>query len=157
MRRHNDAHESCEAVSGGCAVPASRSSWSWTTGTAAWSAGSILDPGATQFPRVHGALPRRVEQPDRAVAQGGMGASDDTNPMGGRRLVNVGGSVGGAIEYPPDVASMGGSSDPVPAELLVLLALADHARDDGVCWPSIRTIAAKARVEERSRRESFAV
>ena len=35
-------------------------------------------------------------------------------------------------------------------ELLVLLALADHARDDGVCWPSIRTIAAKARVEERS-------
>lgn len=36
------------------------------------------------------------------------------------------------------------------AELLVLLALADHARDDGLCWPSIRTIAAKARVEERS-------
>ena len=35
-------------------------------------------------------------------------------------------------------------------ELLVLLALADHARDDGLCWPSIRTIAAKARVEERS-------
>jgi Helix-turn-helix domain len=35
-------------------------------------------------------------------------------------------------------------------ELLLLLALADHARDDGVCWPSIRTIAAKARVEERS-------
>jgi Helix-turn-helix domain len=36
------------------------------------------------------------------------------------------------------------------AELLVLLALADHARDDGLCWPSIRTIAAKARIEERS-------
>ena len=35
-------------------------------------------------------------------------------------------------------------------ELLVLLALADHARDDGLCWPSIRTIATKARVEERS-------
>ena len=32
----------------------------------------------------------------------------------------------------------------------MLLALADHARDDGVCWPSIRTKAAKARVEERS-------
>jgi Helix-turn-helix domain len=36
------------------------------------------------------------------------------------------------------------------AELLVLLALADHARDDGLCWPSMRTIAAKARIEERS-------
>ena len=32
----------------------------------------------------------------------------------------------------------------------MLLALADHARDDGLCWPSIRTIAAKARIEERS-------
>src|SRR5271166_3072825 len=29
-------------------------------------------------------------------------------------------------------------------------SLADHARDDGLCWPSIRTIAAKARIEERS-------
>src|SRR5260221_1814 len=36
------------------------------------------------------------------------------------------------------------------AELLVLLALADHARDDGLCWPSMRSIAAKARIEERS-------
>jgi hypothetical protein len=36
------------------------------------------------------------------------------------------------------------------AELLVLLALADHARDDGLCWLSIRTIATKARIEERS-------
>jgi hypothetical protein len=36
------------------------------------------------------------------------------------------------------------------AELLVLLALADHARDDGLCWPSMRNIAAKARIEERS-------
>jgi Helix-turn-helix domain len=36
------------------------------------------------------------------------------------------------------------------AELLVLLALADHARDDGLCWPSMRTIAKKARIEERS-------
>lgn len=38
------------------------------------------------------------------------------------------------------------------AELLLLLALADHARDDGVCWPSMRSIAAKARVDERSAR-----
>lgn len=34
------------------------------------------------------------------------------------------------------------------AELLTLLALADHARDDGCCWPSLRTIAAKARVSD---------
>ena len=38
------------------------------------------------------------------------------------------------------------------AELLLLLALAAHARDDGVCWPSMRSIAAKARVDERSAR-----
>jgi hypothetical protein len=38
------------------------------------------------------------------------------------------------------------------AELLVLLALADHARDDGLCWPSMRSIAGKARIEERSAR-----
>jgi Helix-turn-helix domain len=38
------------------------------------------------------------------------------------------------------------------AELLVLLALADHARDDGLCWPSMRSIARKARIEERSAR-----
>lgn len=31
------------------------------------------------------------------------------------------------------------------SKLLVLLALADHADDDGVCWPSIETIAVKAR------------
>ena len=36
------------------------------------------------------------------------------------------------------------------SELLVLLALADHARDDGLCWPSMRCIAGKARIEERS-------
>lgn len=30
-------------------------------------------------------------------------------------------------------------------ELLVMLALADFANDRGECWPSIRTIAAKAR------------
>src|SRR5260221_12120815 len=36
------------------------------------------------------------------------------------------------------------------AELLVLLTLADHARDDGLGWPSMRSIAGKARIEERS-------
>ena len=33
--------------------------------------------------------------------------------------------------------------------LLMLLAIADHANDDGVCWPSIGTLASKARVGER--------
>jgi hypothetical protein len=35
------------------------------------------------------------------------------------------------------------------AELLVMLTLADHARDDGICWPSIDTIASKARATSR--------
>jgi DNA-binding transcriptional regulator YhcF (GntR family) len=33
--------------------------------------------------------------------------------------------------------------------LLMLLAIADHANDDGVCWPSIARLAQRARVEER--------
>ena len=37
-------------------------------------------------------------------------------------------------------------------ELLVLLALADFADDAGNCWPSLATIAAKARIQERSAR-----
>ncbi|MBP8291458.1 MAG: helix-turn-helix domain-containing protein [Caldilineaceae bacterium] len=33
--------------------------------------------------------------------------------------------------------------------LLMLLAIADHANDEGVCWPSVETLAAKARVQAR--------
>ena len=33
--------------------------------------------------------------------------------------------------------------------LLILLALADHANDDGLCWPSIPSLAKKARISER--------
>lgn len=33
--------------------------------------------------------------------------------------------------------------------LLILLCLADMANDDGVCWPSVETIAKKARCSER--------
>jgi hypothetical protein len=33
--------------------------------------------------------------------------------------------------------------------LLLLLALADHANDEGICWPSIQTLAAKIRMSER--------
>jgi hypothetical protein len=40
-------------------------------------------------------------------------------------------------------ADLGGS------ELLVLLALADHANDNGVCWPSVPRLAARARLSER--------
>ena len=35
-------------------------------------------------------------------------------------------------------------------ELLVLLSLADMAHDDGQCWPSVRQIAARCRLSERS-------
>jgi len=37
-------------------------------------------------------------------------------------------------------------------ELLVLLAMADFANDKGECWPSVATIARKARMDERSAR-----
>jgi hypothetical protein len=35
------------------------------------------------------------------------------------------------------------------ATLLVLLALADHANDDGVCWPSARRLGRMARISRR--------
>ena len=34
-------------------------------------------------------------------------------------------------------------------ELLMLLALADHANDDGQCWPSLPRLAAKCRIKKR--------
>lgn len=37
-----------------------------------------------------------------------------------------------------------------PAEKLTLLALADHADDDGVCWPSIARIAPKCCQSQRN-------
>jgi hypothetical protein len=36
------------------------------------------------------------------------------------------------------------------SELLVLLALADWANDDGYCWPTISALAAKSRLSERA-------
>jgi helix-turn-helix protein len=36
------------------------------------------------------------------------------------------------------------------SELLVLLALADWANDDGYCWPAISALASKARLSERA-------
>ena len=36
------------------------------------------------------------------------------------------------------------------SELLVLLALADWANDDGYCWPTICALASKARLSERA-------
>ncbi len=35
-------------------------------------------------------------------------------------------------------------------DLLVLLALADNANDEGECWPSIRYVAAKCRIDTRT-------
>ena len=35
------------------------------------------------------------------------------------------------------------------AETMVLLALADYCNDDGECWPSMASIARKARMTER--------
>lgn len=37
--------------------------------------------------------------------------------------------------------------------LLVLLALADYANDNGLCWPSVESIAEKARLRERQTRQ----
>ena len=39
---------------------------------------------------------------------------------------------------------------PKGSELLLLLAIADHAADDGYCWPTIGILAAKIRMTERS-------
>lgn len=41
------------------------------------------------------------------------------------------------------------TSDLKGTELLIELALADFANDEGKCWPSVRTIARKARCSER--------
>lgn len=35
------------------------------------------------------------------------------------------------------------------SELLMMLALADHANDEGVCWPSVSRLATRARLSER--------
>lgn len=35
------------------------------------------------------------------------------------------------------------------SELIVMLCLADHANDDGVCWPSTQEIADRCRVTRR--------
>lgn len=42
------------------------------------------------------------------------------------------------------------SEEKVPGRRLILLALADHAHDDGRCaWPSVATLARKTRMSER--------
>lgn len=40
-------------------------------------------------------------------------------------------------------------------DLLILLALADFADDEGKCWPSMASVAKKARMEERSARRAI--
>ena len=41
------------------------------------------------------------------------------------------------------------------SDLLVLLALADFCNDEGVCWPSMRTIAAKSRLQIRATQQAI--
>ena len=41
------------------------------------------------------------------------------------------------------------NADVTGATLLVLLALADYANDNGICWPGVPALAKKARVSER--------
>lgn len=43
------------------------------------------------------------------------------------------------------------------AELLVLIALANHAGDDGECWPSVTTLAREARLTEKHVRQCIRV
>ena len=38
---------------------------------------------------------------------------------------------------------------PTPTHLLVLVALADYANSEGVCWPKVSTLAAKVPVNKR--------
>lgn len=42
------------------------------------------------------------------------------------------------------------------AQLLVMLALADFANDEGICWPSMETLARKVRMTERGTRKIVA-
>ena len=145
-------HEACEAVIGrlrGASVEIVLVVDDGDGGLECW-----IDPAPGQLPgclAFTGTLPRWHEQPDRAATPGRVGASSHANPHGRKTTGQCGKQ---RRRYRLSIRLMSQvwedariQSQP---ELLVLLALADHARDDGVCWPSIRTIAAKARVEERS-------
>ncbi len=47
------------------------------------------------------------------------------------------------------MAEVWDNADASGAALLVLLALADYANDNGICWPGVPALAKKARVSER--------
>lgn len=47
------------------------------------------------------------------------------------------------------MATVWADSEHSGGKLLLLLALADHANDQGVCWPSLETLAQKSRMSER--------
>ena len=42
-----------------------------------------------------------------------------------------------------------------PAQKAVLISLADQANDQGVCWPSVRTISVRTCLSERSVRRAI--
>lgn len=41
------------------------------------------------------------------------------------------------------------NSDREGSQLLLLLAMADHANDEGICWPAVDTLAKKVRLRKR--------
>ena len=43
-----------------------------------------------------------------------------------------------------------GDPDLTGSKLLVMLCLADHSNDDGVCWPSITRLASRTRIDKRN-------
>ena len=47
-------------------------------------------------------------------------------------------------------------TDITPTQKLVLISLADQANDDGLCWPSVKTIGIRTCLQERSIRQAIA-
>lgn len=73
-------------------------------------------------------------------------------PAPGNRAVDTRASQGMSVKIMGQVFYLSGLS---PAEKLTFLALADHADDEGVCWPSIDTIALKCCQSARNVRRTI--
>lgn len=55
----------------------------------------------------------------------------------------------------PAISAAFAESQAMGGDFLVLLALADYANEDGLAWPSVPTLAKKARLSERSVRRAL--